>query len=352
MVIWIIVALAFSFLILVHELGHFIAALSQGIKVEIFSFGFGRPLVSFKRKGIEYRISIFPFGGYVKMAGDEMQEKREGHPWEFLSAPAGKKIKVAFAGALCNYLAGLVLLCLIFYIGYPISTKVGSVLPGYPAEAAGIKAGDTIVAIDGKPVRNWMFMTDVIKGKTKGSIALALKRDDSVVNVSITPKVQTGEDIFRRKVKIGLIGITPQIGGTIEYEKFGIMKSVELGVSELLWMTKVTYKGIWYMLIGQVSIKESMGPIGIISVIGVAAKLGLTPLLGLVATISVALAVFNLLPLLPLDGGYIIFFVIEKLRGRPVSKKIFENFMNAGWFLVILLFMFTAYNDIPRILGK
>lgn len=346
----IVVAIAFSALILVHEFGHFLMALKAGIKVESFSFGFGPKLFSFKRKDIEYKISAIPFGGYVKMAGDDPSRERSGASWEFLSAPLASRLKICFAGPVLNYVFGFLLFVSVFCIGYPVTTKVGTVMDGYPAKAAGIMPNDTIVAVDGMPVRNWIMMTDTIKRKIKGPVTLGIKRNKAVMTVKITPKVLEGKDIFGNTARVGAIGITPS--KDMAYEKFGINEAVPLAFSELIWITKFTYQTIGSMFTGKVSFKEAAGPVGIITITAAAAKAGASPFLYIVALISVSLAIFNLLPFPPLDGGLILFFAIEKLRGKPLSFKTQEVFMQVGWTVLIALMLFVTYNDIFRFVLK
>lgn len=347
---WFVVAIVFSALIFAHEFGHFITALRSGIKVEVFSLGMGPKVVSIVKNGIEYRVSAIPIGGYVKMAGDDPSEKREGQPWEFLSASIGNRFRISIAGSLVNYVFGLILFVAVFLVGYPVTTTVESVLDNYPAKEAGVRAGDKIIAVGGVPVRNLMMAMDIIKSKTEGAIKLTLQRQDSTMNVEFRPVVEEGLDIFGNKARISKIGV--MFSNKPVYKKFGIWESVSLALNETFWMTKFTYRTIWSMLAGRVKAKEVAGPTGIIMITAAAAKAGLSPLLYITALISVSLAIFNLLPFPPLDGGIVLFLAIEKLRGKPLSLKTQERIMRAGWTVIIIFLLFVTYNDFFRFIVK
>jgi regulator of sigma E protease len=347
---WIVVVIVFSALIFVHEFGHFVMALRSGIKVEVFSLGMGPKVVSIVKNGIEYRISAIPIGGYVKMAGEDPSEKREGKPWEFLSASIGNRFRVGIAGSLVNYVFGLILFIAVFLVGYPVTTTVESVLDKYPAKEAGIQGGDRIIAIDGTPVRNLMMAMDMIKSRTEGTVKLTIKRQDSSMDMEFKPVVEEGLDIFGNKAKVAKIGIT--FSNKPVYKKFGIGESVALALNETFWTTKFTYRTIWSMFAGRVKVKEVAGPTGIIVITAAAAKAGLSMLLYITALISVSLAIFNLLPFPPLDGGLVLFLAIEKLRGKPLSFKTQERIMRAGWTLIIIFLLFVTYNDFFRFILK
>lgn len=349
---WLQVVIVFSVLILVHEFGHFWMARRVGVRVEIFSFGFGPKLFSLKRGNTEYRISAILFGGYVKMAGDEPAEDRKNQPWEFLSQPVGNRFKILLAGPLVNYLLGFLLFSFIFYIGYPtFTTEIGGLVEGYPAAASGLRAGDKIIAVDRKSVRYWEETTEIIHKKTEGTLTLTVDRDGSKITVTLTPQVKSVKDPFGRETKIGLIGISHS--DKIEYVKHGIFSCFKLGFERLMMITSLTYKGLWMMVTGQISIKESaVGPIGIVNLMLSAAKIGIIPLLQLSAIISASLAIFNLLPIPILDAGHIMFLMVEKIRGKPLSRKTQEVAAQAGLAFLLALMFFVSYNDILRIFRK
>lgn len=336
-----------SILVLVHEMGHFIAARSAGVRVEKFSFGFGPKLFSIKGKETEYLISLIPLGGYVKMAGDEPGVNFKNQKWEYLSKSVGERFRIIIAGPLLNYVLAFLIFSVIFMFGSPtLTTKVGRLIKGYPAESHGIAVGDRIVAVDGKSVKYWEDLTEIIHSH-KGAMRLTIERNGRPSEKDITPVIRSAKDIFGKETSIALIGIAPS--QDIESVRYGFFASFRMGFGKLMQLTAITYKAIWSILIGRLSLKESMtGPIGIFMITGEAAKMGLIYILHLMAILSASLAIFNVLPLPVLDGGHLIFLALEKLRGRPLSVRTQEIFTNVGVGLLILLTVFIFYSDIIK----
>ncbi len=337
-----------SILVLVHEFGHFITAKRLGVKVEKFSWGFGPKLFSVKKGDTEYIISAIPLGGYVKMAGDEPGEKISGQKSEFLSRSVSERFQIIFAGPLLNYILAFIIFSVIFMFGSPtVTTEIGALMKGYPAEEYGLIAGDKILAIDGKPVKYWEEMTELIRRHEGPMIKVSIKRGGSDLEKEIRPVVRKTKDIFGKETSVTLIGIGPS--QKIENVRYGLLQSIHMGFSKLITLTLVTYKALWSVLIGQLSVKESMtGPIGIFVVTGQAARLGLIYIIHLMGVLSASLAIFNLLPLPILDGGHIIFLALEKIRRKPLSMRAQEAIANVGVALLILLTVFIFYNDIIK----
>ena len=335
-------------LILVHEFGHFIVAKRLGVRVEKFSIGFGPKVCSVKKGDTEYLLSAVPLGGYIKMAGEDPTEKMTGEKWEFLSRSVFDRFKIIFAGPFLNYVLAFVIFSVIFMFGSPtMTTEVGSLLKDYPAEAQGIKTGDKILSVDDKSVKYWEDMTEIIHKHTDGTMALSVKRGDSVIEMKIAPIIRKTKDIFGKEATIALIGIGPS--QNIESVRYGFLESIGMGFNKLVQLTAITYKALWSILIGRISLKESMtGPIGIFIITGQAARMGFIYILHLMGILSASLAIFNVLPFPVLDGGHILFLAIEKARGRPLSLKTQEITINIGVSLLILFTIFVFYSDIMK----
>jgi regulator of sigma E protease len=352
MVSAIVFILVLSVLIVVHEFGHFAMAKRCGVKVERFSLGFGPKLIGIKKGDTEYRISAIPLGGYVKMAGETYQDNLTGKEWEFLSKSPGERFKIVICGPFLNYILGFLLFSLIFMIGSPtLTNEVGQVLADYPAKAAGLKAGDKVMSIDGKEVEYWNDLTKIMHKKLEGDVRLVVLRGGREKKITVRPKIKEYKDIFGKEVKIAMVGIAPS--DELVFIKYNPITSIYKGLIKQLELTAVTLKAIWSMIAGRLSFRDSVtGPVGIFLLTAKAAKLGLVYLLNIMAIISTSLAIFNVLPIPVLDGGHLIFIIIEKIRKRPLSQKIQEVATQIGLGLLLLLMVFVFYFDIMRFFTK
>jgi len=349
LLIIILVLIVFSVLILIHEAGHLLAAKKLGVAVEIFSLGFGRRVCGLKLGGTDYRISLLPFGGYVKMAGEDPSEAT-GREYELSSKPVGHRFWVITAGALTNYIFAFILFSIIFMIGVPtLSNEIGQVLKGYPAERAGIRVGDEILSIDGGGIKYW---DDIVAAKRKDPtgekvLDFEIMREKRIIHLDIKPDVSRVTNIFGQTISRPMVGIAPQ--SKVLSVSYDPVRAVYFGGKRLLALTGMTYKGIWLLLTGGMPVKTSVsGPIGIVHLMGQAARLGMVPLLIITAHISMALAIFNLLPFPVLDGGHVIFLAIEKLRGKPLSVRVQEVITQAAFILLIDFALFISWQEILK----
>ena len=344
--------LILSLLIIVHEFGHFIAARRAGVRVEAFSLGFGPQLFAKKIGDTKYSLSLIPLGGYVKMAGDTLSECK-GSSDEYLSKSPGKRFQIIFCGPFLNYILGFLFFWVILFVGYPtLTTKVGGLIDGYGAQEAGLQVADKIIAINGQNVNSWEDLQNQIqKNKTKGSIELLLIRNDQKLKFSVALKSKILDNQLGEKKTLGIIGITP-FDEAVEV-RHGLIESAYLGLKKTIDLTVLTYKGIWRLASGKMSMRDSMtGPLGIFFITSKAAKLGLIAVMHLIAVLSVSLAVFNLLPLPILDGGHIFLLGLEKLRKKTLGIKAEQVVNNIGVSLMIMLALFVTYNDILRLYGE
>ncbi|MDD4956497.1 MAG: RIP metalloprotease RseP [Candidatus Omnitrophica bacterium] len=349
----IVALVVFSILVMVHEIGHLVAAKRFGITVEVFSIGMGKKLLGWTVGGTEYRLSLIPFGGYCKMSGEEPGEAT-GKEGEYPLSPAGHRFWVIAAGSLVNYLFAFFLFWIIFMIGVPtLSNKVGQVLGGYPAEKAGIEVGDEILSINTHDVKYWDDIVGAIKEdhETSEELDLRVVRNGNVLRINIKPEISTVTNIFGQRISRPMIGIAPE--SDILSVSYGPGGAFYHAGKRLLTLTAATYKSIWLLITGGLPVKDSVsGPIGIASLMGRAAKLGIVPLLIITAHVSMALAIFNLLPFPVLDGGHIIFIALEKFRGRPVSVKVQENVTQVALYLLITLAVFISWQDISKLIPR
>lgn len=225
--------------------------------------------------------------------------------------------------------------------------NIGDVREDYPAYKAGMRENDKIIRIDSKEIYDWEDIYNGILNSTGESIKITLMREGSLVDLYVVPKIELMKNAKGDEVERRIIGISPL--GELDSFKFGFLDSVKFAFEELLYVTVTTYKSIFYMITGAISAKESVtGPVGIFYVIKEAASMGLSHLLFILGVISASLAIFNLLPVVPLDGGHLFLIGIEKLRGRPLSEKTDEFIAKVGFTLIIILALFVFYSDFAR----
>ncbi len=336
-----------SILIVVHEWGHFITAKRLGIAVERFALGFGPTIYSRMHKGTLYMINIIPLGGYVKMAGDE-RSQCSGRPDEFYSKPVGHRALVVFNGPVVNFIFAYICLFVVFMFGYPdLSNKIGAILDGYPAQAAGLQVGDQILKVNGEIIESWSALQQVITTSTGDNIELQIVRDGQPMIKTITPRLEMNKSIFGKERQVRLVGIRP--AEDIITLKYNPAVAFLKAGQELGKITTMTYKAIFAMLTGSMSVKENVtGPIGIFYILQKAAEMGLTHVLFIMGVISASLAIFNLLPVIPLDGGHLFLLGIEKIRRRALSPRADEYIAKIGFSLIVFLALFVLYSDFSR----
>ncbi len=348
-ILWFLIVV--GVIIFVHELGHFLAAKSVGMRVERFSLGFPPKITSYHYKGTEYTLSAIPLGGYVKISGmiDESMDGSglTGAPWEFQSKKAWQKIYVLCAGVLMNLLLAIALFTVITMInGFPEDGPVliGGVQEGYPAEEAGLLAGDIVLTVDGDPVPTWLEFVGHIKEKAEVPVTLTWIRSADTLNALVTPitkDVVVGADTLMQ----GYLGVEFQP----TFRNVGLFEALEWGCIISWEVIRETLRLIANLFRGQASITELTGPIGIAKLSGETARIGITSFLGFIGLISVSIALLNIMPLPVLDGGHILIVLIETMVRRTISVKIKLIIQQIGFALMIALFLIVSYHDVIRV---
>lgn len=348
------VAIAFCLLILFHELGHFLVAKYLGIGVERFSIGFGPKIASFRRGETEYMLSAIPLGGYVKLLGDDPRGADGDHPRAFLNKPIWQRIAVVAAGPLANFALAIVIFAGIHWVGVPTPQvselpEVGEVVADSPAQQAGLQKGDRILAVDGKAVSKWEDLVQTIHQQINTPLRLQVQRDTQVFEVTVTPKA--GKIIKNlEEVEVGLIGVAPHVDFTVV--RYSPPVALWKGAEKTWELSVLTVVSLVKMVQGKISPRHLAGPVGIFQMAGQQAKVGLLPLISLVAVLSISLGILNLFPIPVLDGGHILFFAVEGLWGQPISPRKQEIATQVGLFVLVALMLTAFYNDLLRIFAN
>jgi regulator of sigma E protease len=338
-------------LIFFHEFGHFLVARLFGVGVEKFSLGFG-PRIFGKTIGLtDYRISAIPLGGYVKMVGEEpdVELPPEKIPLSFTHKHAVKRICIVAAGPVFNYLLAIIIFFGFFQIyGVRVLEPViGTVEEGSPAQISGMKEKDRIVEISGERVQKWDDMADIIQQSRGNSIELTIIRDGVLHVVKAEPVINQSKNLFGEDVERYIIGITAS--GDVVEKALNPFQALSESIIHTWNISTLMVKGVYKLIKGDISADNLGGPIMIAQMAGDQAKEGAENLIYFIAFISINLAILNFLPIPVLDGGHILFFSIEALRGKPLSLRAREMAQQGGMFILILLMMFVIYNDIMRL---
>lgn len=345
-------ALILGILIFVHELGHFLACRFAGVGVEKFSIGFGPELLNWQGKETRYSLSLIPFGGFVKPSGETQEEvKARGgqiKSGDFLAASIWNRFLILVAGVAMNFLFAYLLFASVMFIGRPmLSAKIGGFISGYPAETSGLKSGDQVTHVNGITVSNWQDLTlEILQSKGK-QLEFSILRSGIPETIIIVPQFEAGKDIFGQAKQVPRIGIQPAEEFVIE--RYGVIDSLIKAAQFEWYLTALTYEALWRLVTGQLSLKTISGPIGIVSMAGSAAKMGIIALLQFAAVLSVSLGVINSLPIPALDGGHLFFLAIEAIRRKQLSLVVQERMTQIGFYFLMALMVFVVFNDLINI---
>ena len=348
------ITLVLGGLIFFHELGHFIANRIMGIGVVTFSMGMGPKLYSFKKGKTEYRLSWLPFGGYVAALAEFCDEaKKLGFTKEeaAYNRPPWHRMIVAFSGPFANiFVAWIICVGLAFSAGLATELpQVGNIGANSPAFSAGLEKGDSILAIDGIKLDNWQQIPTMVNASQGKTLNFEISRNHEILNLNITPQEKTVTNTLGEEQQAWLIGI--QALGTMRYENLSFIQSLQQGSHQAWSMVVLTLADLKKLFTGSVSADAVGGPILIGKMIGEKAKADMVSLLLLAALISVNLGLLNLLPLPILDGGLIVFCLIEIIFRRPVPEFFQEKFLQVGAVLLISFMLFATFNDIKSLLA-
>jgi len=327
---YIMAILAFSLLIVIHELGHFMLAKLNGVKVHEFSLGMGPKLFGIKGKETEYLIKAFPIGGYVKMEGEN---EESDDPRSFANKTALQKLSIVSAGAIMNIILALVLFAIVGSATGKVVPIIGEIVPNGAAMKAGMQVGDKITKVNKVSIDKWeQFINEV--GISKGeNIDIEIVRESKVKTFSLTPIKNVEQNRF-------MVGI----GGTLEKMNFG--EVVSYGFTQTITTSKLIFGFLGTLFHGKVSVNDVGGPISIIRISGKAAEMGLTSLMMLTAMLSVQLGIFNIIPFPALDGGWIFILLFEIISGKKLNEKMVATVNYFGFMFLMALMVLVVLKDI------
>jgi regulator of sigma E protease len=344
-----------------HELGHFVVARWTGVAVKVFSVGFGPELVGFTdRKGTRWKISVIPLGGYVRFFGDENEASAPSRaaleqmdPVDRARTFAGKGVAaraaIVAAGPIANFILAIAIFTGIFTLyGREVMTpRVDGVVAGSAAEKAGFQVGDIIKSIDGSKVTSFADVQRIISISADDQLAMVVQRGDHDVTLNVQPELKEVTDRFGNKQRIGQLGVSRSStseGVTIEH--YNVVQAAWVATQETWFFTSRTLSYLFSVVVGRESADQLGGPIRVATVSAQVATLGIVALINLAAILSISIGLINLFPIPMLDGGHLLFFGVEAIRGKPLSERVQDIGFRLGFAAVLMLMIFATWNDI------
>jgi regulator of sigma E protease len=338
-------------LVFVHELGHYLAARWRGVRVDVFSIGFGQALKSWTdRHGTVWKIAWIPLGGYVKLHGQERPQdvppevRASWVPGEtFHDKPVLSRAIIVGAGPVANFLLAMVVFAgLYIAVGRPVTLPViGSVVPDSPAAKAGLMVKDRVLSIRGEPIKTFEDLQRIVTEHPGQTLPLVIERDGQKRDISVTTESRVSG--FHQ---VGMLGVR---GGVTEYHHVSVPGAIWGGVYQTWRITAETFRGLGQMISGTRGTDELGGPLRIAQLSGQVARLGPSYLVDFIGLLSVNLGLINLFPIPVLDGGHLLFYLAEALRGRPLSQRAQEYGFRAGLAVLACLFVFATWNDLTHL---
>lgn len=347
-------------IVFVHEMGHYLVARWNGVAIQTFSVGFGRELAGWTdRHGTRWRISAIPLGGYVRFLGDMNEASVPDSeaasridpalaPRLFVNKSVWQRIAVVAAGPIANLLLTFFVLyaLLLGYGRYTIPPVIGEVIAGSVAESAGLESGDRIMAVDGYAVHGFEDFQRYVATSPERAVTVNLERAGQGVTLSLIPEATQVEDRFGNNQRIGRIGVTRSVEESdITLYRPGPVEAIGMTIEEIRFIIQRTGAFIGDFFVGRGDVEQLGGPVKVAKVSGEVATLGIIALINLMALLSLNIGIFNLLPIPMLDGGHLLYYFAEALRGRPLSMRVQEIGFRFGFALVMALMVFTVFND-------
>lgn len=349
-----------TIIVFVHEMGHYLVARWNGVAIQTFSVGFGREVIGWNdRHGTRWRISAIPLGGYVRFVGDmnaaslpdpdaEANVDPALAPKLFINKSVWQRIAIVAAGPIANLLLTFLVLyaLLLGYGRYTIPPVIGEVMSGSVAEAAGFQSGDELISVDGYVVRGFEDFQRYVATSPEREVIVGLERNGAPLTLALTPEAVQVQDRFGNNQRIGRIGVTRNVeDNDITLYRPGPVEAVGMTFEEIRFIIQRTAAFIGDFFVGRGDVEQLGGPVKVARVSGEVATLGVVALINLMALLSLNIGIFNLLPIPMLDGGHLLYYAAEAIRGKPLSMRVQEIGFRFGFALVVTLMIFTLFND-------
>ncbi len=353
---------ALLLIVFVHEFGHYIVARWCGVKSEVFSVGFGKELFGFNdKRGTRWKLALWPIGGYVKFAGDanaasqpDTSEESKHTAGSLHSQPVLQRAAIVAAGPLANFILAIVIFTLGFMFvgsGY-MRPVIDEVLAGSPAETAGIRKGDEIVSIDGAPITNYHAVQETVMFRPDETLVVGIKRDGAIITLNVLAKAKEIKDDFGGTFRIGQMGVShTKRADEPLIERLPPHLALMKGAERTWFIISTTGKTLKKLFMGTESVKRIGGAISIGKGAGDAASDGPMAFVTFIAFLSVSIGIVNLLPIPMLDGGHLVFYAIEALRGKPLGPVAQEWGYRIGFTCVVMLMLLGLFNDTGRVVN-
>ena len=351
-----------TFIVFFHEFGHFIVARWCGVKIEAFSIGFGREIFGWNDKhGTRWKIAWLPLGGYVKFEGDEnaasvpSKEVRESaSETSFYGKPLWQRALIVVAGPMANFLLAIAIFSATFMIvGVSVSDPVvDTVIADSAAAEAGLKPGDRFVSINGQPVKSFMDVRRIVSARAGEKLTTVIDRAGRKLTVILTPRIKEVPDGLGGKTRVGMIGVTHNVSKDAHFERKNPAEALKMGVEQTWQIVAGTMSYLKKLVAGEAKSDQVAGPIRIAQYTSVAASVSFAVLVQLAGILSVSIGLVNLFPVPMLDGGHLLYYLIEAVRGKPLGQSAQELGFKVGLALVLALMLATTFNDILHLFSS
>jgi regulator of sigma E protease len=353
-----------SLVVFFHELGHFLVARLCGVRVLTFSIGFGPELAGFNdRYGTRWKLAAIPLGGYVKFFGDENASSTPDSSHlatmntgeravSFHFQPVWKRAAIVVAGPLANFVLAIIIFAAIFmvYGKQTMSARVDTVQADSAAATAGFQPGDIVSAIDGQSIDNFADMQRIVGDNAGRTLTVKVERNGAQLLLKATPALKEVKDSFGNVHRIGILGISRSMApGDVKFQAVSPIHALGFGAQETWFVVDRTLSYIGGVIVGREAADQLGGPIRIAQISGQVATIGFAALVHLAAVLSVSIGLLNLFPIPLLDGGHLLFYSIEAIRGRPLSERAQEVGFRIGLAIVVMLMIFATFNDIVHL---